>query len=80
MPFQSVPCAWRIPLEATTLHAEHTSTPSASLSHRSFSLHLLRDLHVHLEELCDTSIEADGFGLVEISFAVVGRYTFLQAG
>ena len=64
-----------------TLRAKHaTCTTGAALPLNRFSLHLLRDLHVDLEELGHASIEADGLGLVEIGFAVVGRYTFLQAG
>ena len=59
-------------------HAEHSSCPS-SLPPSCFSLHLLADLDIDLEELCDTSIQTDGFSFIEIPFPVICRYAFLRA-
>ena len=48
------------------LHArEAAASPPLCLA-----LHLLADLHVDLEELCDAAIKADRLALVEIGFAV----------
>jgi hypothetical protein len=53
-----------------SLHAsEHTSTTSSTPSLR-LPLHLLADLDIYLEEFGYAAVEADGFALVEIGFAV----------
>lgn len=59
------------------LHAEHASSSSLFLC--GFALHLLRYLHIHLEELSDTSIKTNALGLIEIGFSIVGWYAFLEA-
>jgi hypothetical protein len=43
-------------------------------------LHLLADFDVHLEELGDAAVEADGFAFVEVWLAVVLVEAFLGAG
>ena len=55
------------------------SQHSTALSLVRFSLHLLRDFDVHFEELCNTSIQADGLALVQFAFAVVVWDAFLRA-
>ena len=45
-----------------------------------FTLHLLADLDVDVEELGHAAVEADGLALVEVAFAVIGRNTLLGAG
>ena len=55
----------------------HTTTAARSLSLRSLTLHLLRDLDVDFEEFGDAAVEADGFALVQVGFAVGGRDAFL---
>lgn len=60
------------------LHAECPLTGSA-LSASSLALHLLTDFHVHLEELGDASVQANGFAFVQFAFTVVGGYTLLRA-
>lgn len=44
------------------------------------ALHLLADLDVDFEELCDAAVEADGLALVEIGFTVRGIDALLAAG
>lgn len=62
------------------LHAEtHATTVLLSIG-GGFALHLLADLDVDIEELGDTAVQADGFALVEIAFAVVGGNALLGAG
>jgi len=63
--------------ESFVLHAKHTTTHSSSLLPGSFTLHLLRHFHVHLEELGNTTVYADTLCLVEVSFPVVGGYALL---
>jgi len=58
-------------------HAEHTSTTSSLLACR-FSLHLLADFYIDLEELRNTSIQTDGFSFIKIAFSVIRRYAFLR--
>lgn len=55
------------------------SQHASALSLVRFSLHLFRDFDVHLEELCNTSIQADGLALVQLGFAVVVGNAFLGA-
>lgn len=43
------------------------------------ALHLLADLGVDVKELADAAVEADGFGLIELGFAVGRRDTLLGA-
>ena len=43
-------------------------------------MHLLTDLDVHLEELGDASVQANGFAFVQVAFTVVGGYALLRAG
>lgn len=52
----------------------------AALSAGGIALHLLADLDVDVEELADAAVEADGFTLVQVAFAVVIGDTFLGAG
>ena len=58
-------------------HAEHASATS-SLPPSRFSLHLLADLDIDLEELGNASIQTNGFSFVEIAFSVICRYAFLR--
>lgn len=62
-------------LPAVLLHS-HTH---AALSAGGIALHLLADLDVDVEELADAAVEADGFTLVQVAFAVVVGDTFLGA-
>jgi len=55
----------------------HTTTTTGFLSLRSLALHLFRDLYVDFEELGDAAVEADGFALVQVGFAVAGWDAFL---
>lgn len=52
----------------------------AALSAGGIALHLLADLDVDVEELADAAVEADGFTLVQVAFAVVVGDAFLGAG
>ena len=52
----------------------------AALSTSGIALHLFADLDVDVEELADAAVEADGFALVQVAFAVVVGDTFLGAG
>lgn len=62
------------------LHAEtHATTVLLGIG-GGFALHLLADLDVDIEELGDAAVQADGFALVEIAFAVVGGDALLGAG
>lgn len=61
-----------------TLHA--TEATNTALLAGSFSLHLLGDLDVDLEELADATIEADGLALVKVTLAVAVGNTLLGAG
>lgn len=60
------------------LHSKHATGAGTSTSLSGFSLHLLGDFDVDLEEFGDTPIEADALALVEFGFAVVGGDTFCQ--
>lgn len=61
------------------LHAQETTTASLSTA-RSFSLHLLGDLDIDVEEFADTAVKADGFAGVEFGFAVLRRDALGCAG
>lgn len=64
-------CLSRCGLEKTTaLLATHSL---------SLLLHNLANLHGRIEELCGAAVEADGFALVELAFAVVGGDALLLA-
>ena len=56
--------------KTTTLLATHSL---------SLLLHNLANLHGRIEELGGAAIEADGFTLVELAFAVISRDTLLLA-
>lgn len=59
-----------------SLHETHAATLLAG----GFTLHLLADLDVDVEELGHAAVEADRLALVEVAFAVVGGDTLLSAG
>jgi hypothetical protein len=61
------------------LHSKH-ATSASSLPSSRVSLHLLRDLDVHLEELGHASVQAHTLALVQVSFSVVGGYALFKAG
>jgi hypothetical protein len=60
-----------------SLRPKHSSTPTSSLR---LALHLLANLDIDLEELGHTSVQAHGFALVEIGFAVRCVDAFATAG
>jgi hypothetical protein len=62
-------------LHSTTKHAAATTLLSLCLA-----LHLLANLDIDLEELGYAAVEADGFALVEVGFAVRCVYAFGCAG
>ena len=64
-------------------HCGSQTTEPQSPTTRALSicllLQLLRDLHLHIEELGRAAIETDTFALVDFAFAVVFWYAFLHA-
>lgn len=71
-------CSPRYPhITCASLSKHPSGAPTSSL--RRLTLHLLRHLHVHLEELGDAAIKANGLALVEVGFAVVLGYALLGA-
>ena len=65
-----------IPTFRLLLSAEHAT----ALLRGGLALHLLRNLDVDLEELAHATVEADGFALVEVGFAVLRGNALLGAG
>jgi len=61
------------------LHAKHSATSSSSPS-LCLALHLLANLDIDLEELCDAAVQAHGLAFVEVGFAVCGVDAFRCAG
>lgn len=72
--------AMQIPPHACCHRAEsvHISRPSHTHRRRLLiGLHLLANLHRNIEKLGHTPVQADGFALVQVWFAVVRRDAFL---
>lgn len=63
-----------------TEHPPSTPAHSASLPLLRLPLHLLRHLHIDLEELGHAAVEADGLAFVQVGFAVGWRDAFFGAG
>jgi hypothetical protein len=62
------------------LHAKHTATAAtSSATGLRSTLHLLRDLHVHLEEFGDAAVETDALAFAQVGFTIIGRHAFRQA-
>lgn len=58
------------------VHLETTTHSSCLLL--LLLLHLLRDFNVHFKVFANTSIETDGFALIQVSFTVIGWNAFLD--
>jgi len=67
-------------LATILLRPKHAPTTLGPLLCRRLTLHLLRHLDIHLEELGHAAVEADGLALVEVGFAVLGWDALLGAG
>ena len=59
-------------------HAKPHSTRTNPLLASRIILHLLANFHVNLEEFRDTTVQANGFSLVEITLPVICWNTFFR--
>ena len=67
-----------IKLQCKSRSLKHAAAASAAHS-LALLLHNLANLHRRIEKLGGATVEADGFALVELALAVVGRDTLFLA-